>query len=110
MSCPIYEEKLKDGIWIHQCRDCNWAETNSYERVEYDCRTMRKAVPAGLGDWVKATLSTLGITPEKYGEIKEKFGYPPDCKCNGRQVWISKVAKAYGVENVTRKIAAILGR
>jgi len=49
----------------------------------------------GWGDKVEKQLKALGITPEKYVAIKEKFGLPPTCNCGGRKKWLNKVGKYF---------------
>jgi hypothetical protein len=47
----------------------------------------------GLGDKVADTLKKLGITPERYVEVKQRFGLPPTCDCAKRQEWLNQVGR-----------------
>jgi len=47
----------------------------------------------GLGDRVESMLTKLGITEERYVEVKRKFGLPPVCNCAGRKEWLNKVGR-----------------
>jgi hypothetical protein len=50
-------------------------------------------VRSGLGDNVERMLKTLGITAERYIEVKKRFGLPPTCNCAGRREWLNKVGR-----------------
>jgi len=50
------------------------------------------------GTLLKLILVAVGITEERYKEVKELFGLPPDCKCAEREEWINKVVE-YAIEN-----------
>ncbi len=58
-------------------------------------RNVRKAKQEGWGDKIEKQLQSLGITPEKYVAIKEKFGLPPTCYCKGRKAWLNKVGEYF---------------
>lgn len=47
----------------------------------------------GLGDNVETMLAALGITPERYVDVKQRFGLPPTCNCAGRKEWLNKVGR-----------------
>lgn len=51
----------------------------------------------GLGDHTEKLLSSIGVTKEKYVEIKEKFGLPPTCGCDARKRWLNDVGKYVGI-------------
>lgn len=44
-----------------------------------------------LGDKVEALFASIGITQDKYKEVKEKFGWPPTCDCPKRKEWLNRV-------------------
>jgi hypothetical protein len=54
---------------------------------------------AGLGDVVEALLTSIGITKDRYREVKKRFGLPPTCGCDvvqaalNRIAWFKKVRK-----------------
>jgi hypothetical protein len=39
----------------------------------------------GLGDAVESLLSGMGITQERYGQVKQLFGLPSTCGCTQRK-------------------------
>lgn len=51
----------------------------------------------GLGDYTENVLKSLGVTEERYSEIKEKFGLSPRCNCSGRKKWLNSVGKYLGI-------------
>ena len=51
----------------------------------------------GLGDWAEEALAKLGITEERYVEIKKACGLPPKCGCSKRKRWLNKVGKYLGI-------------
>ncbi len=53
-------------------------------------------VAKGLGDYTERMLESIGITKERYAEVKEKFGFAPTCNCNGRKEWLNKVGRYFG--------------
>lgn len=46
----------------------------------------------GLGDWAEKKLAKIGITEERYVEIKERFKLPPRCNCKKRKKWLNQVS------------------
>ena len=47
----------------------------------------------GWGDRIEKGLTSVGITQERYKEVKERFGLPSTCDCDERIEWINKVEK-----------------
>jgi hypothetical protein len=47
----------------------------------------------GWGDKTEKWLTSIGITSERYIEVKKKFGLPPTCWCPQRKEWLNKVEK-----------------
>jgi len=43
------------------------------------------------GDNLEKALKKLGITSERYIEVKKIFGLPPNCGCAARREWLNKV-------------------
>lgn len=62
------------------------AESTSPVPVE---RTARAA--AGLGDRTERMLKSIGITKERYAEVKALFGRAPTCNCAARKEWLNRV-------------------
>ena len=54
-----------------------------------------REIGLGLGDWAEKKLSAMGITQDRYIEIKKKFGLPPTCGCNKRKEWLNKVGRMF---------------
>jgi hypothetical protein len=54
---------------------------------------------AGLGDALASVLSGIGITQERYSEVKEMFGLPPGCSCLERQEWLNRVGEWWKESN-----------
>ena len=50
----------------------------------------------GLGDAVESLLSSIGVTQERYSQVKQLFGLPSTCGCTDRKKalneWGEKVA------------------
>ena len=49
--------------------------------------------PPGLGDYVHAGLSAVGITPERVAAV---MGVG-DCGCEGRRQWLNEAGRAIGI-------------
>jgi hypothetical protein len=47
----------------------------------------------GLGDYTEQLLASIGVTKERYVEIKEKFNLAPTCDCEARKEWLNKVGR-----------------
>ena len=61
-------------------------------------RIFRASVKSyGLGDILERELIRMGITQDRYKEIKEKFGFPPTCGCEKRKQWLNKVGAYLGI-------------
>ena len=60
-------------------------------------RLQREAIHGGLGDILERELKRMGITQDRYKEIKEKFGFPPTCGCEKRKQWLNKVGVYLGI-------------
>lgn len=76
-----------------QCLNCQYELKRDYDKPP--TRQCRSA--AGLGDYTEYVLSALGITKERYAEAKEMFGFAPTCDCDGRQEWLNKVGRYFGI-------------
>lgn len=51
----------------------------------------------GLGDRLERELTRMGITQDRYKEIKKRFGFPPTCSCDKRKEWLNRVGNWIGV-------------
>jgi hypothetical protein len=47
----------------------------------------------GLGDRLERKLKSIGITEDRYKQVKEKFGLPPNCNCKARKEWLNSVSE-----------------
>ena len=50
-----------------------------------------------LGDRLEQTLTRMGITKDRYKEVKQRFGFPPTCNCDKRKEWLNKVGRWAGI-------------
>lgn len=46
-----------------------------------------------LGDYTERLLSSVGITKERYKQVKEIFGLAPECRCEKVQKWLNRVSE-----------------
>lgn len=49
--------------------------------------------PRRLGDQVEVMLASIGVTKERYKEVKQRFGLPPTCNCDERKEWLNRVGE-----------------
>ena len=50
-----------------------------------------------LGDLLERELTRMGITQDRYKEIRKMFGFPPTCSCDKRIAWLNRVGAYIGV-------------
>lgn len=88
----------KPAHWVHLCQTrpdyrAAWEAGRGpgQARTATEMRVTR--AKNGLGDSVESMLKTLGITPERYVEVKQMFGLPPTCGCAKRKEWLNKVGR-----------------
>jgi hypothetical protein len=81
----------KSAHWVHLCQ----TRENYFLAWEEGSESRGAALKRsrGLGDNVERMLKTLGITPERYVEVKKLFGLPPTCGCAKRREWLNKVGR-----------------
>ena len=69
----------------------------------HECNGRKIRVPKNskrqfqLGDRLERELTRMGITQDRYKEIKKKFGFPPTCGCEKRKQWLNKVGAYLGI-------------
>lgn len=80
-----YWEAWENGTGIGQIRLTEIAPPASYSE--------RPEVAGGWGDAVTKALKKIGITEERYKEVKAMFGLPPTCGCPQRREWLNKVGR-----------------
>jgi hypothetical protein len=54
-------------------------------------------VKRGLGDLVEAGLQKIGITEERYKDVKEAIGLSRDCNCGKRKAKLNAIGKKIGI-------------
>lgn len=65
---------------------CGW---DAVQKKEWSAATYRHE---RLGDFTERQLRKLGITKERYVEVKKLFGLSPICHCDKRKEWLNKVS------------------
>ena len=65
--------------------------------TKYPCEQFQHECKDGLGDRIERWLSSWGITQEGYKAVKQQFGMPPDCDCDGRKEWFNRVGAHLGI-------------
>lgn len=58
----------------------------------------------GLGDVTEKFFQSIGITEERYKEVKQLMGHEPNCNCGGRKEWLNAFGDKLGVTNALEKI------
>lgn len=97
---------VKSPHWVKLCQTREdyfraWEEGRGPGQQKPDVNAkpaVRKPGKNGWGDKVETFLQGLGITPERYVDIKEKFGLPPTCNCAGRKEWLNQVGRWWNGE------------
>jgi hypothetical protein len=80
-----YWEEWEKGTGIGQIRLAEIAPPSSYPE--------RTDVAGGWGDAVTRALKKIGVTEERYKEVKAMFGLPPTCGCPQRREWLNQVGR-----------------
>lgn len=91
----------KHAHWHHLCKTNQayfeaWeAGTGPGQFVENKGPRPASTVPhkEGWGDAVERHLKSIGVTQERYKEIKQMFGLPPTCGCDKRREWLNQVGR-----------------
>lgn len=60
-------------------------------RRDYEQPPVVECEGSGLGDKVEQALAAIGVTPERYTEVKMLFGLPGTCGCGSRKRWLDIV-------------------
>ena len=74
---------------LQQDWECDESQAVSFSAPDTTAR--------GLGDYAERMMKSLGITEDRYAEIKEKFGLPATCNCTARRNWLNAVGKYIGI-------------
>ena len=74
---------------LQQCTVCGRLARHATTRVHAECRGPQ---PMGLGDWVKAGLSAVGITQERVAAVLGSCG-----GCQQRQETLNQWGQAVGI-------------
>ena len=83
-----------------RCRNC----TQGPLKRDYDkppVRECKAATPVSvpreshprLGDLIESALTIIGITQDRYKEVKQLFGLPPTCGCDKRKEYLNRVSE-----------------
>ncbi|MGD9633662.1 MAG: hypothetical protein AB7G28_04560 [Pirellulales bacterium] len=64
----------------------------------------------GLGDLAEAFFKSLGVTEQRYREVKVKLHLDPKCNCADRRRWLNEVGAKLGVDGVVVKLARWMDR
>lgn len=86
-----YNERIKQYLASRRSRP---VESVMRQPVTRPPRAVRK--PMGLGDRVEQALTAVGITKERYQEVKEAIGLPPGCDCEIRKQWLNRLGERLG--------------
>jgi hypothetical protein len=54
-------------------------------------KTRKATTLKGLGDYTERLLQSIGITEERYKDIKQRFGLASSCNCEARKLWLNNV-------------------
>lgn len=73
-------------------------QNDEEQRAFWDKTTeARRHPPTKLGDRTESLLKKIGITQDRYKEVKARFGLAPDCSCDARKQWLNNVGEYFGV-------------
>ena len=50
-----------------------------------------------VGDALKETLESYGVTVEWWQGIKKEYGLPPTCDCPERQAWLNRASEKHPI-------------
>lgn len=59
---------------------------------DYATPPTRDCQANGLGSYIEELLESIGITKDRYMEVKRMFGLPHRCNCDRRKEWLNKVS------------------
>ena len=76
--------------------DCGFRFLKAWEPVKGRKRDAA-LMTRGLGDYAERIMKSVGITEDRYAEIKEKFGLPATCNCKARKKWLNAVGQYIGI-------------
>lgn len=86
-----------DGEGRCRCEHCGLVlRAEDCNRCYARCRDRSSESP-GLGDYTERVLRGMGVTKERYREVKEKFGLAPTCNCEERKRWLNMVGRYLGI-------------
>ena len=94
MICDLTCRELA-GRYLYHCKVCD--KTTSLGKFIDPAILNRGCLEGdhGLGDTTEKILRSMGITKERYVEIKQLFGLQPICNCDARREWLNKVGEYF---------------
>jgi hypothetical protein len=60
---------------------------------------------SGLGDLAAEFFASIGITEERYRNVKVAMHLDPKCNCADRRRWLNDVGAKLGIDGVVVKLA-----
>lgn len=112
-SCPEPGWCERHGIhkhahWHHLCQtrdgyraawDAGVGPGQNLPKARDESRAT-KALKDGWGDRITSALKKIGITEERYKDVKAKFGLPPTCGCPQRREWLNRIGRWWNGEDI----------
>ena len=71
------------------CPVCGANVTYKGKMYRHGCKPRKR----GLGDRLERILKAVGITEERYKELKQMAGWKPDCACPQRKYFLNRITK-----------------
>jgi predicted RNA-binding Zn-ribbon protein involved in translation (DUF1610 family) len=93
--CPTTGEQpiYMPPDWETRPREKRLASTKPPLSLESALTVMPQPQPTYMvGDELKETLESYGVTIDRWIGIKKKFGLPATCNCEARAEWLNKVS------------------
>lgn len=106
-ACPVRMARVKS---TYQGPDLSGIEAKHGGQLWLENGEITERLSDGteylVGDWVEAHLTRIGMTKERWIEIKTAVGAAPTCDCDERKEWLNRVGTKFGnaVVNSFKKI------
>ena len=89
IEIPIGSPSISDGLPEPQHGGQLWLENGQFIEKLDDHSFL-------LGDWVETRLTSIGVTKEKWVEVKSSVGLAPTCDCEERKEWLNQIGTRFG--------------